>query len=134
MERQTRATKTTDVLELLTKGGYAFDSSGKPLLVRKVNPQRLPEMVPEMDIDVDGQTVCKVSETNMEAEKLNLTQTKLGSKQVFSPNETTETLIPRPNTQVRVRPVTAKAQARNQTMKRFASQSTFAVKNKEMHA
>ena len=133
MERQTRATKTTDVLELLTKGGYAFDSSGKPLLVRKVNPQRLPDMVPEMDIDVDGQTVCKVSETNLEAEKLNMTQTKIGSKQVFSPNEN-DSLIPRPNTQVRVRPVTAKAQARNQTMKRFASQSTFAVKNKEMHA
>ena len=121
------------MLELLTKGGYAFDSSGKPLLVRKVNPQRLPDMVPEMDIDVDGQTVCKVSETNLEAEKLNMTQTKIGSKQVFSPNEN-DSLIPRPNTQVRVRPVTAKAQARNQTMKRFASQSTFAVKNKEMHA
>ena len=64
LERQSRAasSKTSNVLELLTQGGYAFDSAGKPLLVRKVNPMRLPEMVPEMDIDVEGYAISKTFE------------------------------------------------------------------------
>ena len=117
LERQTRAasSKNTNVLDLLTQGGYAFDSSGKPLLVRKVNPTRLPEIVSGMGIDIDGQTVCKIFEGQDEAtEAPNLIRQSNSTKRIvtqptLSRSETGETLIPRLSSQVRVRPVTAKA-------------------------
>ena len=64
LERQTKATsaKGDGILAVLMSGGYSFDSYGRPLAVRKLNPTKLPEMVPELDIGVDGAAIRKLSE------------------------------------------------------------------------
>ena len=64
LERQTRASsaKGDGVLAVLMTGGYSFDSQGRPLAVRKLNVQKLPEIIPELDVGVDGQAVRKLAD------------------------------------------------------------------------
>ena len=43
----------------LTSGELSFDSSGKPMLVKRLNAGRLPKMMASTSADVDGVTVYK---------------------------------------------------------------------------
>ena len=43
----------------LQQGAFTFDSEGKPILVKKANVGKLPNMMKESTISVDGVTVVQ---------------------------------------------------------------------------
>ena len=130
------------------------------MIIKKVNLKKLPEMVSELDIDVDGRTICKVFDSNLMIDtdsvpdskfiKRRATQTTLSKSEISDQIPVTkpplkakarpetakasDAIKARPVQDIKIRPVTAKAAERTENIKLYTSTSSFVEKNREMHA
>ena len=65
-QNQTRD-EPINISQRLRKGDFTFDSQGKAMLVKRKNPGNLPDITPEVDISIKGQSHPLVSGKDLKA-------------------------------------------------------------------